>query len=95
MDLRRQGADANREGWQWSLPLGGPGPPRRGVLAHEPDDAADRIVGHLGSMLALQPRKRFAKDTVLIVYGTLVPPGSHCGRAVEELSVLHKPPGRH
>jgi hypothetical protein len=35
--------------------------------------AADRIIDHLGPLLALQPRKRFAKDTVLIVDGTLVP----------------------
>lgn len=35
--------------------------------------AADRVIDHLGPMLALQPRKRFAKDTVLIVDGTLVP----------------------
>jgi hypothetical protein len=28
-------------------------------------------------MLAFQPRKRFAKDTVLIVDGTLVPTGDH------------------
>jgi hypothetical protein len=33
--------------------------------------AADRIVDHLGPMLALQPRKRFAKGTVLIVDGTV------------------------
>ncbi|MGW5587104.1 transposase [Streptomyces sp. NPDC003857] len=35
--------------------------------------AADRIIDHLGPLLALQPRKRFRKDTVLIVDGTLVP----------------------
>ncbi len=35
--------------------------------------AVDRIIDHLGPMFALQPRKRFAKDTVLIVDGTLVP----------------------
>lgn len=35
--------------------------------------AADRIIDHLGPKLALQPRKRFAKDIVLIVDGTLVP----------------------
>jgi len=39
--------------------------------------AADRIIDHLGPMLALQPRKRFAKDTVLIVDGTLVPTRDH------------------
>jgi hypothetical protein len=35
--------------------------------------AADRIVDHLGPALALQPRRRFRKNTVLIVDGTLVP----------------------
>lgn len=39
--------------------------------------AADRIIDHLGPMLALQPRKRFAQDTVLIVDGTLVPTRDH------------------
>ena len=39
--------------------------------------AADRIIDHLGPMLALQPRKRFRKDTVLIVDGTLVPTRDH------------------
>ncbi|CAM5259291.1 IS5 family transposase IS112 [Streptomyces alboniger] len=39
--------------------------------------AADRIIGHLGPMIALQPRKRFAKDTVLVVDGTLVPTRIH------------------
>ncbi|WP_435880269.1 transposase [Streptomyces zaomyceticus] len=39
--------------------------------------AADRIIGHLAPMLALQPRKRFTKDTVLIVDGTLVPTRGH------------------
>lgn len=35
--------------------------------------AADRITHHLGPMCALRPRKRFAKDTVLIADGTLAP----------------------
>jgi hypothetical protein len=39
--------------------------------------AADRIVDHLGPAPALQPRKRFRKDTVLIVDGTLVPTRDH------------------
>ncbi|THC47309.1 transposase [Streptomyces sp. A1499] len=34
---------------------------------------ACRIIDHLGPLLALQSRKRFAKGTVLIVDGTLVP----------------------
>ncbi len=39
--------------------------------------AADRITDRPGPMLALQPRQRFAKDTVLIVDGTLVPTREH------------------
>ncbi|MBV6703272.1 transposase [Kitasatospora aureofaciens] len=39
--------------------------------------AADRIINHLGPLLALQPRQRFAKDAVLIVDGTLVPTRDH------------------
>jgi len=35
--------------------------------------AADRVIDHLGPKLALQPRERFHKDTVLIVDGTLAP----------------------
>ncbi|GAA3840601.1 hypothetical protein GCM10022206_93700 [Streptomyces chiangmaiensis] len=35
--------------------------------------AADRIIDHPGPKLALRPRKRFGKDAVLIVDGTLVP----------------------
>lgn len=39
--------------------------------------AADRIVDHLGLALASQPRKRFRKDTVLVVDGTMVPTRDH------------------
>lgn len=39
--------------------------------------AADRITDHLGLKLALRPRKQLAKDTVLIVDGTLVPTRDH------------------
>lgn len=39
--------------------------------------AADRIIDHLGPRLAFQPRQRFAKDTVLVVDGTLVPTRDH------------------
>ncbi|GGT20220.1 hypothetical protein GCM10010207_19340 [Streptomyces atratus] len=39
--------------------------------------AADRIVDHLGPLLALQPGKRFRRGTVLIVDGTLVPTRDH------------------
>ncbi|MGN5377906.1 transposase [Streptomyces lasalocidi] len=87
--LRREGADAVRKGWPWGLPLEDRAllvaaywrtnltmrqlAPLSGVSK----SAADRIIDHLGPMLALQPRKRFAKDTVLIVDGTLVPTRDH------------------
>lgn len=59
------------------------------VPANEPDaaptrtglgvskSAADRIVAHLGPLLAMRPRQRFRKGTVLIVDGTLVPTRDH------------------
>jgi hypothetical protein len=76
--LRRQGADDVRRGRPWGLPLEDRAllvaaywrtnltlrqlAPLFGVSK----SAAERIVDHLGPMLALQPSKRFAKDTVLI-----------------------------
>lgn len=39
--------------------------------------AADRVIDDLGPRLALHPRRRFAKDAVLIVDGTLVPTRDH------------------
>ncbi|MCX4659227.1 transposase [Streptomyces uncialis] len=39
--------------------------------------AADRIIDHIGPLLALPPRRRFARGTVLIVDGTLVPTRDH------------------
>ncbi|WP_331761805.1 transposase [Streptomyces sp. NBC_01546] len=87
--LRRKGADVVRKGRPWSLPLEDRAllvtaywrtnltmrqlAPLFGVSK----SAADRIIDHLGPMLALQPRKRFTKDTVLIVDGTLVPTRDH------------------
>nr|WP_203634997.1 transposase [Streptomyces sp. SID10815] len=81
--LRREGADAVRRSRPWSLPLEDRAlliavyrrtnltmrqlAPLFGVSK----SAADRIIDHLGPILALQPRKRFAKDTVLIADGTL------------------------
>ncbi|MFJ6186175.1 transposase family protein [Streptomyces sp. NPDC092295] len=107
--LRREGADAVRKGRPWSLPLEDRAllvaaywrtnltMRQLALLFGVSKSAADRSIDQLGPMLALQPHKRFAKDTMLIVDGTLVPthPRSHCRRAVEELPVLHKPPGRH
>lgn len=87
--LRRQGADAVRKGRPWGLPLENRAllvsaywrtnltmrqlAPLFGVSK----SAADRIIDHLGPVLALHPRKRFAKDTVLIVDGTLIPTRDH------------------
>jgi hypothetical protein len=87
--LRREGADPVRKGRPWSLPLEDRVllvaaywrtnltlrqlAPLFGVSK----SAADRIVDHLGPALALEPRKRFRKDTVLIVDGTLVPTRDH------------------
>jgi hypothetical protein len=39
--------------------------------------AADRIIDHIGPLLASPPRRRFARGTVLIVDGTLVPTRDH------------------
>ncbi|MFJ1567098.1 transposase [Streptomyces erythrochromogenes] len=39
--------------------------------------SAGRIVSQLGPLLALRPRSRFRRDTVLIVDGTLVPTRDH------------------
>jgi hypothetical protein len=87
--LRREGADSVRKGRPWSLALEDRVllvaaywrtnltlrqlAPLFGVSK----SAADRIIDHLGPKLALQPRKRFRKDTVLIVDGTLVPTRDH------------------
>lgn len=87
--LRREGADPAGKGRPWALPLEDRVllvaaywrtnltlrqlAPLFGVSK----SAADRIVDHLGPALALEPRKRFRKDTVLIVDGTLVPTRDH------------------
>ncbi|WP_406212087.1 transposase [Streptomyces canus] len=86
---RREGADAVCKGRPWGLPLEDRAllaaaywrtnltmrqiAPLFGISK----SAAHRIINHLGPMLALQPRKWFAKDTVLIVDGTLVPTRDH------------------
>ncbi|MER6259055.1 transposase [Streptomyces sp900105245] len=88
-ELRREGADPVGRGRPWGLPLEDRVllaaacwrtnltlrqlAPLFGVSK----SAADRIIAHLGPWLALQPRKRFRKDTVLIVDGTLVPTRDH------------------
>jgi hypothetical protein len=47
----------------------------------------DRNIDHLGPSLALQPRKRFPKDPVLTVDGTLAPTRVH---TVAEHSKNHR-----
>jgi DDE superfamily endonuclease len=87
--LRREGADPMGKGHPWSLPLEDrillvaaywrtnltlrQLAPVFGVLR----SAADCIVDRLGPLLALEPRKWFRRDTVLIVDGTLVPTRDH------------------
>ncbi|MFC8140877.1 transposase [Streptomyces paradoxus] len=87
--LRRDGVDATRRGRPWSLPLADRTllvtaywhtnltrrqlAPLFGIFK----SAADRIIDHLGPLLALQPRRRFAREAVLIVDGTLVPTRDH------------------
>ncbi len=87
--LRREGADPVRRGRPWSLPLEDRVllvaaywrtsltlrqlVPLFGVSK----SSADRMIDHLGPALALQQRKRFRKDTVLIVDGTLIPTRDH------------------
>jgi hypothetical protein len=87
--LRREGADPVRKGRPWGLPFEDRVllvaaywrtnltlrqlAPLFGISK----SAADRIIGHLGPLLALRPRKRFRKDAVLIVDGTLVPTRDH------------------
>lgn len=87
--LRHEGADAVRRGRPWSLPLEDRVllvtaywrtnltlrqlAPLFGVSK----SAADRIIRHLGPLLALKSRSRFRMATVFIVDGTLVPSRDH------------------
>ncbi len=87
--LRREGVDEVRRGRPWGLPLEdrvllvttywrtnltlSQLAPLFGVSK----SAADRVIRHIGPLLALRPRKRFRRDTVLIVDGTLVPTRDH------------------
>ncbi|MEU9397623.1 transposase [Streptomyces sp. NPDC048324] len=87
--LRRKGVDPVRKGRPWSLSLEDRVllvaaywrtnltlrqlAPLLGVSK----SAADRIANNIGPALALQQRKRFRKDAVLIVDGTLVPTRDH------------------
>ncbi|MFE7041762.1 transposase [Streptomyces atratus] len=87
--LQREGADEIRRGHPWSLPLSDrillvatywrPNLTMRQLapLFGVSKSAVGRIIDHLGPLLALRPRRRFAKDTVLIVDGSLVPTRDH------------------
>ncbi|MFF7477083.1 transposase [Streptomyces sp. NPDC008092] len=87
--LRREGADTVRRGRPWGLALEDRVllvaaywrtnltlrqlAPLFGISK----SAADRIINRLAPLPALRPRRRFRKDTVLIVEGTLVPTRDH------------------
>ncbi|AIV32134.1 IS5/IS1182 family transposase [Streptomyces sp. MPA0124] len=87
--LRREGADPVRKGRPWSLSLEDRVllvaaywrtnltlrqlAPLFGVSK----STANRVIVHLGPSLALQQRRRFRTDAVLIVDGTLVPTRDH------------------
>lgn len=81
--LRREGTDSACKGRPWSLPLQDRvllvtaywrtnlTLRQLGPLFGVSKSAAARIMGHLGPLLALRQRKRFRKETVLIVDGTV------------------------
>ncbi|MGW7528720.1 transposase [Streptomyces sp. NPDC054783] len=87
--LRREGPDAAGRGRPWSLPLEDRvllvaaywrtnlTMRRLALLFGISKSAADGIIDHLGPLMSLRPRRRFSKDTVLIVDGTLVPTRDH------------------
>ncbi|MCX5054547.1 MULTISPECIES: transposase [unclassified Streptomyces] len=87
--LRREGTDSACKGRPWSLPLQDRvllvtaywrtnlTLRQLGPLFGVSKSAAARIIGHLGPLRALRQRKRFRKETVLIVDGTLVPTRDH------------------
>ncbi|MDX3772459.1 MULTISPECIES: transposase [unclassified Streptomyces] len=87
--LRRAGVDTDHRGRPWGLSLDNRTLPvtaywRTNLTMRQlaplfgiSKSAVDRIIDHLGPLLALQPRRRFAKDAVLIVDGTLVPTRDH------------------
>lgn len=90
--LRREGADAVCRGRPRSLPLEDRALPvaaywrtnltmrQLAPLFGVSKSAADRVINHLGPMLALQPRKRFTShDTVRTRSVTLTPPHNPAG----------------
>ena len=87
--LRREGASSPGQGRPWGLPLEDRvllvvaywrtnlTMRQLASLFGISKSAADRIIDQLGPLIAFQPRRRFAKDTVLVVDGTLVPTRDH------------------
>jgi hypothetical protein len=55
--------------------------------------SADRIIDYLGPTLALRRRRRFRKDAVLIVDGTLVPTRDPPSRTCRRSPARPPPPG--
>lgn len=87
--LRREGAELTRRGRPWSLSLEDrvllvTAYWRTNLTLRQlaplfgmSKSAADRIVDHVGPLLAFKQRQRFRAGTVLIVDGTLVPTRDH------------------
>lgn len=87
--VRREGADDHFRGRPWSLPLRDGvllvvaywrtnlTMRQLALLFGISKSTAGRIIGHLGPLLALRTRARFARDAVLIVDGALVPTRDH------------------
>ncbi|MGW1230273.1 transposase [Streptomyces sp. NPDC002530] len=87
--VRREQASAQQRGRPWSLPLEDRvllvtaywrtnlTMRQLALLFGISKSAADRIIDHIGPLLALRQWKQFRKDAVLIVDGTLVPTRDH------------------
>ncbi|MFF3361782.1 transposase [Streptomyces misionensis] len=87
--LRKEGVVPGRRGRPWGLPLEDRvllviaywrtnlTLRQLALLFGVSKSAADRIIDHLGPALALRQRRRFRKDAVLILDGTLVPTRDH------------------
>lgn len=88
-DVRREGVDSPGRGRPWKVSLENrvllAAAYRRTNLTMRQlaplfvvsKSAAERVIDDLSRKLALQPRRRFAKDAVLIVDGTLAPTRDH------------------
>ncbi|AYG78428.1 hypothetical protein DWB77_00535 [Streptomyces hundungensis] len=87
--LRREGGDVPARGRPWKLSLEdrvllvaaywhtNVTLRQLALLFGVSKSTADRVINHLGPRLAPAPRRRSAKDAVLIVDGTLVPTRYH------------------